>query len=141
MTNVRSKMQPWKLDAARRMRKAPTPAEAELWRDLRCRRCLGLKFNRQARLFGYIADFYCPELKVVVEVDGGYHRQPHQIAHDQTRDARLTREGLTVVRVTNAQVLGGSAYKVLLKALCGLLELARGHNTTRPIDRLPAHTP
>jgi very-short-patch-repair endonuclease len=108
-------MAPWKKDAARAMRNHPTEAEAVLWQRLRCHRLDGYKFNRQARMYGYIADFYCPRLKLVVEVDGSIHRTPGQQAADRLRDANLTARGMTVVRVTNADVLH-TAYSSSAKA-------------------------
>ena len=65
-------------DRARQMRKDHTRAEAAAWELLRDRRTLGLKFRRQVPIDRYIVDFYCPEIRLIVEVDGGVHDQPEQ---------------------------------------------------------------
>ena len=86
------------LHFAREMRKAPTPSEAILWNALRDRRFRDVKFRRQHVLHPYIVDFYAPVLKLVVEVDGGYHLD--RVAVDAARDAELAAYyGVRVVRV------------------------------------------
>jgi very-short-patch-repair endonuclease len=96
-------MQPWKRAEARRMRANPTPAERCLWDALKGRQLMGLRFRRQHRIFGYIADFYCATAELAVEVDGQIHakRQPY----DQGRDSNLAKRGIAVIRFTNKQVL------------------------------------
>jgi len=91
-----------KLSLARAMRAMPTDAEARLWSALRGRR-LGWKFRRQHVIAGYIVDFYCAELWLAVEVDGGVH-QGRRI-DDRQRDEHLGSLGVRVVRVRNADVL------------------------------------
>lgn len=97
----------WKLDKARAMRKQPTETEALVWEWLKRRRLRGLKFRRQAPLYGYIADFYCPERRLVVEIDGPSHDDRQ--SSDKERDTRLARKGVRTIRVTIAEVLDGSA--------------------------------
>ena len=91
-----------KLGLARKMRKLPTNAEAQAWELLRDRRCLGFKFRRQQVIRGLIVDFYCPELRLVVEVDGEIHQQ--QAEYDAARDAVMAAENITVLRVPNTDV-------------------------------------
>jgi very-short-patch-repair endonuclease len=92
-----------KLALARAMRGQPTAAEAALWSALRQRRLDGWKFRRQHVIAGYIVDFYCPELRLAVEVDGMVHQA--RGAEDRQRDEHLTSQGVQVVRVRNADVL------------------------------------
>src|SRR5512133_4302682 len=92
------------LRRAKRMRREPIPAEA-LWKILRNRNLHGLKFRRQHPILFYIADFYCHELRLVVEVDGTIHFTPSQIEKDKKRTANLEANGIRVVRFTNEQVL------------------------------------
>jgi len=66
---------------AHTMRQAPTDSEARLWRAMRSSQP-GVAFRRQVPLLGFIADFYAPSARLVVEVDGGYH------ARRVTADAR-----------------------------------------------------
>ena len=90
----------WKRDQARSLRKNQTDAENRLWFIVRGKR-LGVKFRRQQVIGPYIADFYCSELKLVIEADGGQHGGPT----DQERDAFLTHEGMTVLRLWNNDIL------------------------------------
>jgi very-short-patch-repair endonuclease len=94
------------LDAtARDLRQRTTPAEQALWDLLRNRRFLGLKFRRQHRIGPFIADFYCHDLKLVVEVDGGVHDTRSQALRDDNRDAALEELGIAVLRIRNEEVL------------------------------------
>jgi very-short-patch-repair endonuclease len=95
-------MKRWKFDAAHEMRRRPTPAERQLWEALKGRQLRGLRFRRQAPLFGYIADFYCPAASLVIEVDGEIHADQKQ--YDQQRDRNLADRGYSVLRFTNQQV-------------------------------------
>ena len=88
---------------ARRLRAAMTGAEARLWAMLRGRRCDGLKFRRHAPTAGAIPDFVCPEIRLIVELDGGVHRLRE--ARDADRDARLSTAGFTVLRFDNEAFL------------------------------------
>lgn len=90
---------------AREMRSEPTPAEEKLWERLRDRQLLGLKFRRQVEIDGYIADFCCRELRLVVEVDGQVHETQQQAAHDGNRDAYLKTRGYAILRFPNEDVL------------------------------------
>jgi len=83
---------------AREMRRIPTPSEAILWNALRDRRFRGIKFRRQHVLHPYIVDLYAPVLKLVVELDGGYHEG--RVEADAARDLDLAaRYGVCVVRI------------------------------------------
>jgi very-short-patch-repair endonuclease len=90
---------------AREMRKTPTPAELVLWATLRDRKILDRKFRRQFALDCFILDFYCQELKLVIEVDGGIHSEPGQAARDENRDGYLRSLGCTILRFPNEAVL------------------------------------
>lgn len=79
------------------MRSAPTSSEALLFEALRGNR-LGVSFRRQVPLLGrYIADLYAPAVKLVVEIDGGYHAERSR--QDARRDRALRKAGFRVVRV------------------------------------------
>ena len=78
--------------------------EGLLWRALRARP-EGLKFRRQHPIGPYIADFYCPAAKLIVEVDGQSHDMGNRPGHDVRRDEWLTGRGLKVLRVPAAAVL------------------------------------
>jgi len=90
---------------ARKMRKALTEAELKLWNELRAHRLMGLGFRRQLPISGYIADFACPEKKLIVEVDGSQHGEIGHADADARRDRELTTLGWTVLRFWNDDIL------------------------------------
>ncbi len=92
---------------ATQMRHAPTASEAKLFEALRGGR-LGVTFRRQVPLAGrFIADLYAPEVKLVVEVDGGYHAARERA--DARRDRALAQLGLHVLRVPAQLVMSDLA--------------------------------
>ena len=90
------------VERARQLRVRSTDAERKLWYHLRNRQFMGLKFRRQVPMNGYVLDFYCADLKLAVEADGGQHLDSQ---HDQQRTSALTRQGITVIRYWNHDVL------------------------------------
>jgi len=90
-------------EAARRLRRNLTHAEALLWSALRRRQLVGLKFRSQHPIGRFIVDFYCPSCKLVIEVDGDIHTQ--QQAYDDARTKQLQSFGYQVLRFTNEEVL------------------------------------
>ena len=90
-------------DRPRELRENATPAERLLWSRLKSRQLGGWKFRRQQRLGGYIADFYCHDAGLVIELDGGQHGE--RIVEDALRSARLSRRYVRVLRFWNNEVL------------------------------------
>ena len=90
--------------AAKALRKRETDAESLLWHMLRKAAPRGLKFYRQAPIDRFIADFYCPRKKLVIEVDGGIHDTEIQQERDALREAFLQTKGLRVLRFRNEEV-------------------------------------
>ncbi len=90
-------------ERARAMRAAPTATEWLMWQVLRGSR-LGVAFRRQVPVGKYIADFLAPSIKLIVEVDGGYHAGDAMVRGDARRDRYLARLGYRVVRVPAAMV-------------------------------------
>jgi very-short-patch-repair endonuclease len=111
-------------DAARKMRRAPTKAEAALWFALRRGHLGGYTFRRQHAVGRFVLDFYCAACKLVVEVDGGHHASGEQKEHDDARTAWLERCGHRVLRFTNAEVLE-SLPSVLSRIEQALIPIAR----------------
>jgi len=97
---------PW----ARDLRKNNTRAEQIAWGCLKDRRLDGYKFRRQVPIENYIVDFYCHELKLVIELDGDIHSETVQFIHDQKRDARLRELGFTVMRFSNEVMYNDSDF-------------------------------
>jgi len=87
---------------AQELRRQMTPAENMLWQRLRAHRLGGLKFRRQHPLGPFIADFYCAERRLVIEIDGDIHVQ--QAEHDQARTEQFEAYGYRVIRFRNAEV-------------------------------------
>ena len=90
--------------AAKKLRKNLTSAEAILWQALRNKQLEGLRFRRQHPVGNFILDFYCPSLKLVIEVDGNIHRD--RINYDDARTNKLAEYGYTVLRFSNERVIG-----------------------------------
>ena len=90
---------------ARSLRKNMTEAERVLWEHLRNRRLAGLKFRRQQIIDCYVADFFCHELKLVVETDGEIHNTPRQKEKDKQRRNTFKSRGLKEIRFKNSEVL------------------------------------
>ena len=96
---------PGAVGRVRELRDQDTWTERVMWERLRGRRFLGLKFRRQFPIDGFISDFCCYELRLVVELDGGVHEEPSQAARDQSRDAHIRSLGYTILRFPNKEVL------------------------------------
>ena len=90
----------------RRLRAEQTQAEAALWQLLRNRKLIGGKFRRQVPVGRYVADFYCHERKLIIELDGCVHSDPDQRIHDHNRDTFLRSLGLRILRISNEEALG-----------------------------------
>lgn len=90
---------------AKKSRRNLTEAEEKLWFAVRNNQIAGYKFRRQHPLSIYIADFYCHVLKLVIEIDGGYHLTEEQRLLDEIRTTDIEFEGLKVIRFTNEEIL------------------------------------
>ena len=107
MTKKKQNIKPYNFDLkqkARHLRRNMTKAEIILWSYLRRKQINGIRFLRQRPIGHYIVDFYAPEAKLVIELDGGQHFSEEQIVYDKTRTVYLQNEGLKVIRFTNTEV-------------------------------------
>jgi very-short-patch-repair endonuclease len=108
--NIKSKLVLVAKARCRELRKNQTKAEVIFWNKVRNRQFRGLKFYRQYPLFFdllgketfYIADFYCHEKRLVVELDGGIHEK--QKKQDKLRDNMIDCLGIKVLRIGNKDV-------------------------------------
>lgn len=91
------------LHYARDLRRNLTPAEQKLWAVLRLKQIEGYRFRRQTPMGMYIVDFYCPAVKLIVEIDGGSHADREIM--DQDRTNWLNSQGYRVIRFTNYEVM------------------------------------
>lgn len=90
---------------AKELRKDMTETEEILWKRLRNRKLNGLKFRRQHPVDIFIADFYCHEKKLIVELDGGIHDTIEQMEYDDGRTFELEEKGFIILRFRNEEVL------------------------------------
>ncbi len=96
---------PGAVGRVRELRDQDTWAERVTWEQLRGRRFLGLKFRRQFPIDGFVSDFCCYELRLVVELDGKVHEAASQAERDRNRDAHILSLGYTILRFPNEAVL------------------------------------
>ncbi len=96
------------LDRARHLRRQMTEAERKLWRLLRDRPLVGVKFRRQVPIGNFIVDFCCLEHRLIVELDGGQHAE--QEVADALRSRFLAEEGFRILRFWNDQVSNGAEF-------------------------------
>jgi very-short-patch-repair endonuclease len=98
------------VEFAKALRKRMTPSEKLLWERLRKKNISGLQFRRQHPIGFYIADFYCHEIRLVIEVDGLIHNKQQQKEHDDNRSAEMDRLGIKVIRLSNDEVKNHIGY-------------------------------
>ncbi len=113
-------------DYARQNRQAGILSEALLWNQLK-KSQLGVKFTKQKPIGNYIADFYCKECNLVIEIDGDSHNDKFE--YDSARDKYMTERGIKVLRFWDTDVL---------KNMEGVLDVIRG---TLPAGQLPGTPP
>ena len=108
-------------ERARQLRRELTPAERRLWQHLRGAQLHGFEFRRQYPTGPFIVDFYCPQAKLVVEVDGDSHAD--QVAYDARRSDWLQQEKhWRVLRFTNAEVY--ETIEGVLDGIAGALRMS-----------------
>jgi len=87
-----------------KLRRDSPPAERLLWSRLRRKQLNGYKFRRQYGIEEYVVDFYCPEARLVVEIDGPTHFNDVAEQWDPVRQQGIEKLGITVLRFTNDEV-------------------------------------
>ncbi len=90
-----------KLEITRQFRKEPTKAEKIVWQLIRNRKIFGTKWRRQQLIKGFIADFYSPQLKAVIEIDGDAHSSAEIKEYDKNRSTVFSSLGIATYRVKN----------------------------------------
>ena len=104
----RQKINNEKLKLAKEFRKKMTLAEKAFWNMVRQNQVEGLHFRRQQVIHGFVADFFCNQIGLVVEIDGGIHEQ--QKDYDKLRDHIISACGVKVIRFSNEDVVNKSGW-------------------------------
>ena len=115
---------------ARQLRKSQTDAEKLLWYILRGRRFCGFKFRRQYPICRYILDFYCHDVGLAVELDGGGHNDEEQRLYDEERTKVIEAVSIRVLRFWNNDVLNS-----LEDVLENIYDHLIGETTVSPLIR------
>lgn len=89
----------------RYLRNNMTKWETRLWNDLKQKKMLGYKVRRQYGVNNYVIDFYCPKLKLGIEIDGEIHFQYRRSIQDQEKDRILKSLGIRVIRISTQDVV------------------------------------
>jgi very-short-patch-repair endonuclease len=107
------------LTRRRELRRQATDVEKILWRCLRSRQLLGMKFRRQHSVGPYIVDFFCAEIGLAVEADGGQHFTVEGLLRDERRSEYLAAQGVRVLRFSNRELLEelGAVLEALKRAV------------------------
>ena len=92
-------------DRRRQLRRKSTAPEQILWSRIRNRQLNNLKFRRQYGVGRYIIDFYCPEAKLAIEVDGDNHFNQNAMKRDQEREEHIKQFNITFLRFNNKEVV------------------------------------
>lgn len=91
----------------RDLRKQMTEAELLLWSEIKNKQLVNYKFRRQYSIGSFMVDFYCPKLKLVIEIDGAQHNKLENIEYDNSRTAYFKSMNIMVIRYWNNEVLSG----------------------------------
>jgi very-short-patch-repair endonuclease len=113
-------------ELARELRNNPTKSEKLLWKYLKGDKMCGYDFHRQKPIGNFIYDFYCYELKLVIELDGYTHRFEEVIENDKSKDAYAEELGFTMLRFKDEQIFK-DMNNVLLE-IQHYIEQFEGHN-------------
>lgn len=109
---------PYLKDTREHLRKNMTGVKLILWKVLKDKKLCGRKFRRQHSIGYYIADFYCPSEKLIIELDGQHHFSPVGMAKDFDRDKHLEMMNIKVLRFE---------YKEVLNNLTNVLKIIKAH--------------
>ena len=105
------------------LRNNATSAEAILWRALKGKQVEGLKFRRQFGVGPYVIDFYCPEIRLGIELDGGVHKESYTKVYDEMRTEFLAENRIRVLRFEN---------EVVYNNIEGIIEAIKGSRSDHP---------
>ncbi|MRT94887.1 DUF559 domain-containing protein [Ancylomarina sp. 16SWW S1-10-2] len=92
------------IEYRKKLRRRSTAAESTLWKTIKNKQIENLKFRRQHSIGNYIADFYCPEIRLIIELDGASHDNYLSEEKDIVRDRTLEEYNCTIIRFENRYV-------------------------------------
>lgn len=87
-----------------KLRQSSTVAEKLLWEYLKGSRLRGHKFRRQYEIYGYVIDFYCPKIRLAIEIDGAIHQDEDVREYDDLRKAEIESFNIVVIRFDNDEI-------------------------------------
>ena len=90
------------LPVARKLRKNMTPQEKQLWYQFLSKH--QLRWYKQRIIGNFIADFYCPQIKLVIELDGSQHYSDEGLSYDENRTKIINEYGIEVIRISNTEI-------------------------------------
>jgi very-short-patch-repair endonuclease len=122
-------------DHRRKLRHRQTDAEKTFWSHVRNKQFRGMRFLRQYSVGSYILDFYCPDLRMAVELDGGQHNETDGKVYDAVRSEFLLAQDIDVLRFWNNEVLQNM--QGVLDKMEEIVEGKRNINITPPDLPLP----
>ncbi len=138
--NTRNRSQQ-KVARARKLRKEMSISEKVLWRHLRKDR-IGFSFRKQVPILGFCLDFYCPEAKLCVEVDGEQHKD--SLEFDARRDKELAKAGILTIRIPSLDLFDPSPMLAQwlreIQRVCGE-RTSRGGRKDTPEPPTPTPSP
>jgi very-short-patch-repair endonuclease len=120
-------------ELARKLRNESTASEIILWQHLKRKQLYGYDFHRQKPLLNYIADFYCYELNLVIELDGYSHHFEEILDKDEIKQLELEKVGLTVLRFNDSEVI--KDINNVLKTIEGYILEFKKHTPTPSQER------
>ena len=88
-----------------KLRNGATDSERKMWSALRQKQILGLKFTRQYGIGKFVVDFYCPTLRLAIELDGSQHMEQAAKEHDEKRTNFINSQAIQVIRFYDNEVL------------------------------------
>ena len=120
------------VQVARALRKRLTPVESLLWKYLKDRHMVQIKFRRQYPVAGFVLDFYCPAKKLGIELDGGIH--DFRKEYDMARQDIIEDKGIKILRFKNRDIEDN--IEMVLKKIKRIISPSPGSGEGCPKDRV-----
>lgn len=137
----RTHNQPQQEEQRRYLRNNGTMAEAYMWKMIKGRQIEGVRFRRQFSIAPYIIDYYCPEVRLGIELDGDFHFSADGYEHDQVRSSYLQEQhGILLLRYENKDVFRfpETILKQIRTIVKERLEDRRKSDNNRPVGQTPS---